>query len=303
MSSLSKILILGSLLAMSGQTQQQQCADAAAAAMPTYIDHGNVKYYRDRYVVVTTLSVGSTPYGHEIELKRKSGKIKAKYFATGAVFGQYMQWRPYSDVVMVCSGAFTSDYQTPMGLTIDGGQLVNKLVDTKMDGLVVVYPNGGIAVSNLEDGNLRYGNPETVANLRSYRDLLGFIQWAAAERATVFQTQLLAYQNELKLDVDKARTSKAERRILVIAKNNLGEVIHLVYNIRTPEYLGDVAYNILRYVTLERGLELVAMLNLDTGAEDILEMYNDYGMLVQDPAGPVSIANAINLIAWSYDPS
>jgi hypothetical protein len=201
---------------------------------------------------------------------------------------------------LVCSGAFTNDYRTPMGITIDNGVLVNKLVDQQMDGLVVVYPNGGIAVSNLEEGNLKYGNPETVADLRSYYGLQGFTNWAAAERATVFQTQLLAYDNELKLDVTKAHTSAAERRILVIAKNGLGEVLHLVYNIRRSEYLGEIAANILRYANMERGLEVVAMLNLDTGAEDVMEVYNDYGMKIAEPAGNVPITNAINLVAWSY---
>ena len=42
------------------------------------------------------------------------------------------------------------------------------------------------------------------------------------------------------------------------------------------------------------------MLNLDTGAENIMEVYNDYGFKVADPAGSVPISNAINLVAWSY---
>jgi hypothetical protein len=299
MAHLSKFLLIGALLAMSGSAHPPKFESLKISTCTAYDGLGKTQYYRNNSVAVTPLASGLMPYGHEIEFKRKSGRIKAKYFATNAV-SNYTQWRPYNDVVLVCSGAFTNDYETPMGITIDGGKLVNKLVDTKMDGLVVVYPNGGIAISNLEDGNLRYGSPEIVADLRSYRDLQGFINWAAQEKATVFQTQLLAFDNELKLDVNKARTSAAQRRLLVIAKNPMGEVLHLIYNITTPEYLGDAASNVLRYATLERGLTVVGMLNLDTGAEDILEVYNDYGFKVTEPAGPVPVANAVNLVAWTY---
>jgi hypothetical protein len=278
--------------------EMTRCTQGALPLEPTVLT-GKV-FYRDRNVTINSLDIGGFPYGQEIELKRKTGRIRAKYFASGAVVEKYMAWRPFNDVVLVCSGAFTNDYQSPQGLTIDGGVLVNKLVDTKMDGLIVVYPNGGIAVSNLEDGNLRYGSPETVANLRSYRDLQGFIDWAEGQQATVFQTQLLAYNNELKLEVEKARTSKAERRILVIARNPLGEVSHIIYNITTSEFLGDAASNILKFAQLQRGLEVVAMLNLDTGGENILEVYNDYGFKVTSPAGTVPLAMAVNLIAWSY---
>jgi hypothetical protein len=302
MSTLSKLIFLGGVLALGGANPSTNPTFETEEISPICIDYGRTQYLRNNNVAITPLIVAGSPYGHEIELKRKAGKIKAKYFATGAVYDQYMAWRPYNDVVMVCSGAFTNDYRTPMGITIDGGVLVNKLVDTQMDGLVVVYPNGGIAVSNLEDGNLRYGNPETIANLRSYRDLDGFINWAAQERATVFQTQLLAYGNELKLDINKARTSAAERRILVIAKNALGEVLHIIYNIKTSAYLGDAASNILKYAKGERGLEVVAMLNLDTGGEDVLEVYNDYGFKMANPTGTVSMSNAINLVAWAYSP-
>lgn len=299
MAHLSKLLLLGILLFAGTDSHPPKSDGIKISTATTDYGIGKTQYYRNNSVAVTPLAAGLTPYGHEIEFKRKSGRIKAKYFATNAV-SNYTEWRPYNDVVLVCSGAFTNDYQTPMGITIDGGKLVNKLVDTKMDGLVIVYPNGGIAVSNLEDGNLRYGSPEIVADLRSYRDLQGFINWAAQERATVFQTQLLAYDNQLKLDVSKARTSPAQRRLLVIAKNAMGEVLHLIYNITTSEYLGDAASNVLRYANQERGLNVVAMLNLDTGAEDILEVYNDYGFKVTEPAGPVPVANAVNLVAWSY---
>ncbi|MFN8397197.1 MAG: hypothetical protein U0176_21415 [Bacteroidia bacterium] len=300
MSNLSKFLLLGTLLAVGGASSRETIHLRSDIRTESATPVEKTKYLRENNVVITPLIDGNTVYGHEIELKRRSGRVRAKYFATGAVYSKYQEWQPYNDVVMVCSGAFTSDYKTPMGLTIENGVLVNKLIDTKMDGLVIVYPNGGIAVSNLEDGNLRYGTPETVANLRSYKDLNAFINWAEREQATVFQTQLLAYDNELKLDMDKARTGQAERRILVIAKNPLGEVLHIVYDITTSEHLGDVAPTLLRYAKMERGLQVVAMLNLDTGAENIMEVYNDYGYKLPDPTGSVPIANAINLIAWSY---
>ena len=302
MYNLSKFIAIGVMLALGGNAPQTETCPAVELLTPMRVVQAGPMYYRNNNVAITPLDIGAKPYGHEIELKRKSGKIKAKYFATGFVYQKFAQWQPHNDVVMVCSGAFTNDYKTPMGITIDNGTLINKLVDTKMDGLVIVYPNGGIAVSNLEDGNLRYGHPETVANLRSYADLQGFIDWAKKEQATVFQTQLLAYDNELKLDVGKARTNQAQRRVLMIAKNGMGEVLHIVYNITSNEYLGDVASTILRFARYDRGLEVVAMLNLDTGAEDIMEIYNDYGFKIPEPTGPVNIMAAINLIAWSYTP-
>ena len=74
-----------------------------------------------------------------------------------------------------------------------------------MDGLVIVYPHGGIAVSNLKERNLKLSggnaNPNKYYDLRgSSSDLYQFKEWAKSQRATVFQTHLLAWNDKLQFE-------------------------------------------------------------------------------------------------------
>ena len=177
---------------------------------------------------------------------------------------------------MVCSGAFTTgDFGRPLpvGLTVDNGEVVNKVMNDEMDGLVIVYATGGIVVSNLEDGNLFLKSLNKTVDVRDSWDKYELLKWSEKQQATIFQTQLLVYINELMLDVNKARRKKRERRILVLATDTNRKVHHIVFDIAEGVYLGEIAQDILNYLNSKQ-IKVVAMLNLDTGWYNMMKLFD-----------------------------
>ena len=245
-------------------------------------------------------------YGHSIWLKRKSEKVKAKYFAyqdlntDESVYQKYSKWRSEKNIVMVCSGAFTTkDYSTPLGLTVDNGKIVNRKIDSNMDGLVIVYPTGGIVVSDIDDGNLYLGSIKKSVDARDFQDKQTLLNWAQEEEATIFQTQLLVYKNQLRIDKDAPKES-AERRLLILAISPEGEVLHIVFNIKKSVYLYNIAEKIFNYLKA-KDLNIIAMLNLDTGMYNIMELYDEDGDQEDEVEGDTRLQKATNMLAYFYE--
>ena len=260
--------------------------------------------------------------GNSIWLSRKSKKVKAKYFASGSnVAGRYKSWSSTKTIVTYCSGAFADNlidkYTSigsidPVGLNVDNGIIVNKIVDPNMDAIVIVQATGGIVVSNIKDGNLTLYYEETsfngqkisksrIVDLSNVKDKDFLLNWAVSENATIFQTHLLAYSNELKLNKFRARKKHRERRLLGLIKDRNNVLYHVIFNLPNNHYLGDISDSILRYIRDQRGMELIALLNLDTGRYDILRFYNEDGTFMPDIVGQRPLEDAINLIVYYYD--
>jgi len=98
-----------------------------------------------------------------VYMQRKGNRVKAKYFAAKDVNGEtvpnrYKKWSASKNVVLYSSGTYMDKMDNtgnPIGLTIDNGVMVNRsLINNRLDGLVIVYATGGIAISNLKDGDL-----------------------------------------------------------------------------------------------------------------------------------------------------
>ncbi|MEO1653433.1 MAG: hypothetical protein AAFU64_07815, partial [Bacteroidota bacterium] len=222
------------------------------------------------------LKRGSSNSGYSIWLKRGMGKVKAKYFAIGEVNNRLDEWESEKKVILSCSGAFTTnDFGSPLpvGLTVDNGVVVNKKLNDDMDGLVIVYGTGGIVVSDKDQGNLHLQSIGKSVDVRESWDRYELIKWAEKEEATIFQTQLLAYKNQLRLDVNKARRKNRERRILVLARTAQKVVYHVIFDIHDGVYLGEIAEEILDYLN-SKNVEVVAMLNLDTGWYNMMKLYD-----------------------------
>ncbi len=265
--------------------------------------------YNDN-IQVFTLRTDDREYGQSIWLKRKSGKVKAKYFAykdlddERSVYSKYRSWRGNKDIVLVCSGAYTTErgadsYMVPTGLTVDNGNVVNRNYRDDMDGLVIVYATGGIVVSDIEEGNLWLQTLEKRVDVKESSDRTALISWAKQEEATIFQTHLLAYRNELRID-DRGRTERAERRMLALAVDDNNEVIHILFNIEQEVYLYDIARDVLSYLK-DKNMNVVAMLNLDTGWYNILEVYDRNGSKYDDIEGDKPLVKATNLVTYYYE--
>ncbi|MCB9231878.1 MAG: hypothetical protein H6581_09460 [Bacteroidia bacterium] len=254
-------------------------------------------------------------FGDMVTLSRRDGRVNAKYFASGSVSSRFSSWKAGKNVVAVCSGAFTegsSFFQKPVGLTIDDGQVINRVLDPKMDGLVIVYATGGIAVSDLDNKFLVLGGQDYVdlrSSFKYYSDiekrviypLSYFLTWAQENRATVFQTQLLVYENEPQMVYEKARTEQANRRFLILARDFTGNLNHIIFNVCASEYLGDATHSVFDLLRQKLGYDVIAMLNLDTGAKDHFQFYNDLGGKQPVCQGGQSISECSNLIAYYFE--
>lgn len=258
-------------------------------------------YYRTGYVKTWELTQKGTSYGHEVRISRNQGRAKAKYFASGDVYGKYLNWKAGKDVIMVCSGAFTNGTKKPVGLTVDNGEIVNKILEEKMDGLVVVYATGGIAVSDLDERDLYLGSLNRHLNLRNETDRNIFLKWAVDQEATVFQTQLLVFDEKIRFQRYRPGARTANRRFLVLAKDASGELFHLIVKVDQFNRLGESAFDTNYYLKYFRNMEIIAMLNLDTGSYDAMEFYDDRGRSVYSLKSDVPLSESTNLIAYYYE--
>ena len=235
--------------------------------------------------------------GQAIWLRRPD--IKASYLAHGRVGNRYHAAAKAGGVVLVTTGGFTNAQSLPEGLTIDAGRLVNAMIMHDRHGLVMVS-NHGINVLNLREHGFQLprgrliGNP--LASLVDYSELL---RWANQHQATLFQTQLLASGDALLIDPSRAKREERERRILALVRDlQTDELHHVIFNIRRPYPLAIAASDVFAFLK-SRNKRVEALLNLDVGSFDILEVYDERGRVIQEVKGPRPVANATNLLVYS----
>lgn len=231
-------------------------------------------------VTTYTLKDGYSSVGHSIWLNRKGGKAKAKYFAhkqdNEHVHHRYTMWRvnKSKNIILKSSGTYATGWNNsdlPVGVTVDNGTIVNRNYSDKMDGLVVVYATGGIAVSNIEDKDLRLESLNREVDITNAADRAKFLNWAQSEDATVFQTHLLAYKNKNQVSSYNSEPETARRKILALAKDSSGQLFHIILYFKDQEYsLYDATNLALNYLRSSKQMDVIAMINLDTGGYDIL---------------------------------
>ncbi|MFK8101927.1 MAG: hypothetical protein AB8G15_05375 [Saprospiraceae bacterium] len=223
---------------------------------------------------------GSEEVGKSIWISRKSKRAKAKYFAHkyggSDVHDRYTKWRvnESKNIVLKSSGAYATGWNNsdiPVGLTVDNGVIVNRNHHRGMDGLVIVYATGGIAVSNIEDGNLYIETMGRKIDIANLFDRYAFLKWAVKEEATVFQMHLMAYKNVVKVGRYNSSKATARRKFLALAKSPNGELFHIVFYLKNRAYsLYDATTLVLNYLRGSKSMDVIAMINLDTGGFDIL---------------------------------
>jgi hypothetical protein len=277
----------------SGQSSNNQCYD------PDLVEISNVSYNNEEY--------------HVIQMYRDGGHVRAKYFAApdfngNNVFKRYSNWsNSQGNVILVSSGTYMDNRRVPVGLTIDNGIPVNEtLVYDKMDALTIVYATGGIVVSNLKDGDLSVSGSGITSgrklNLRrSASDMQDFIDWARDQEATVFQTHLLVYKNQLSISAQNSSTASRERRFLAVGKDENGKVVHLVVHCPVYSTLYEGSRKVLEFLNKYKSVNVTFMINLDTGAQDVFELYNSDCTRNTLIKGATDSREAVNLLAYYYE--
>jgi hypothetical protein len=195
----------------------------------------------------------------------------------------------------------------PVGLCIDNGITVNRAIDlTRLDGLTVVYPSGGgggVAVTNLKDANLTVQGISTPLNLRNAFDLQRFINWAETNKATVFQSHLFVFKNQIILKPNLANTKQSERRFLAVGTNSDGQILHYIVNLSGSNSIYGATEKVFTFLTKNEELTLTFLINLDTGGQNAFQVYTSGGKVDtrKDFIGPTPLNQAANLLVYYFE--
>lgn len=272
---------------------------------------GNGEHVVDIY----KLEIDGNFVGHSIWMKRPlNGKpgVRAKYFSFqndgNSVFHSYQNWvrKGKKNVVLATTGGFTNSNGLPEGVTSENGHIVNSLIAPERDGLVIFEKNGGLRVINLKKA--KYKLPHIfhtdITNLRSsLKDYSTFRNWIVDNKISLFQTQLFAYERKLLINkqLSNAVSSLRERRLLVIVVDRTSKQIYnIIFDIKVSFKLYDISRHIFGIIE-KRKWDVIAILNLDVGSYNILNVFDDNGRIIRDLTAPVPIQKATNLIVYTMN--
>lgn len=245
---------------------------------------------------------------YDFSRARTRGRVvKAKYFAKDANH-QFEEWQNGKQILFYCSGAFSESWDTdspPLGICVDNGRIVNRNLDQRMDGLIIVYnggaQEGGIAVVNIDEESVHVSQGgDAEYDLRDTEDRLMFLRWASQQGATVFQTQLM-YTKSHGYGFPQHNLTygdEAERRFLAICMKD-GVVHHIVIDHPESDYLNRASDKVVRYLKDQMGYQIFGLFNLDTGGKNIMRAYNEDGNELS--RGPKAANEATNLLVYYVD--
>jgi len=261
-------------------------------------------YYVNGLYEAFSISYNNVNYS-VFDFSRKGTKIRAKYFARNA-YHEYSQWSRGKKILFLCSGAYSNSWAynaTPVGVCVDNGDIVNRNVDSKMDGMVIVYNGGaqvgGIAVVNIEKEPVTVKQGQSASYyMNNHKDKNKFLNWARNQNATVFQTHLMyskSYGNGF--SNSKLRYGKrAERRFLAICTDRNGTVHHIVVDRPNSEYMNKAASEVVNMLQSKLNYTIYGLFNLDTGGKNIMKAYNDKGRIIAQTVQ--SESEATNMLVY-----
>jgi hypothetical protein len=267
----------------------------------------DISCYSSEYVQISEVKYENEPY-KIVTMRREGDRVRAKYFAAkdyngNSVYSRFLQWqRSNPNVILLSSGTYMDNYGNPQGLTIDNGVMVNQnLISGKMDALVIVYATGGIAVTDLKLGDLQVKGIARKLDLRNNgNDLDDFIEWAKREEATVFQTHLLIYKNQIKIDQRSSSDASRERRFLAVGYDETKKLVHVIVHAPLNSTIYDGSKKVLDFLHY-KDMDVTFMINLDTGAQDAFELHNQNCTINSTIMGKIDPRDAVNLLAYYFN--
>jgi hypothetical protein len=151
---------------------------------------------------------------------------------------------------IVLSGAYTSPFNLPAGLTIDQGITVNPALQD-FDGLLQIWPDGHLQISHIE---ALQDSLKTLHIRTEFVDYLKFIQLAEQAKLTVIQANLLVNNGEVLVKDDRL-LKKLQRRILFETADG---GLHIYDSLDKEETLFESAQYLKDHFRAERALNLEA---------------------------------------------
>lgn len=153
---------------------------------------------------------------------------------------------------LVMSGAYSSPYNLPAGLTVDKGEVVNPAIQN-FDGLLLVWPDGRLQISHI---NSLQSSLRSLRIKSSFPDYMNFLKMAEQERLSVLQSNLLINDGEI-LVKDDPGLKKLPRRVIFQTADG---GIHVYDSSNQEQTLFETARHIREHYQAERAL------NLETGS-------------------------------------
>jgi hypothetical protein len=193
----------------------------------------------------------------------------------------------------MAAGSYVTSQGRTSGLAMAGGEVVNFAADGKMDGLVLFH-KGRLSIQDMRRGVKLPGTSERLDLLSDLSDYQRFIQWAKDERASCFQTHLLAVDNALAIDPDKAASDPRERRLLATIRKGRERGLALIDLPARPRPVSIAEAGAIGLKVLETaGWEVEGLANLDVGSFNILVSTTKSRV---DRIGPLPPNQAHNLV-------
>lgn len=254
-----------------------------------------------------------------VKISRKGGRMKVKYFADqdqlmNSVNSRYNSWSQGKNVVAYTDGTYMTNCEyrlaNPVGVCVDNGRIINKNIRmTDLDGLVIVQATGGVVASDLKEGNLQIfpttDAPFTVDIRNNVLQFNQFLRWSVSDVATVFQAHLLIYKNEFKIGSNADTRQANNRRFLAVCREG-DNISYFIINNRSSS--GITLYNATvdawNYLN-SRVSQVVFMINLDTGCQNVFSVFSPTGAHYSNPLfspdNPIAMTNAENLLVFYYE--
>lgn len=257
----------------------------------------NFTYKKHPSVEIFSVAESATNIGYAVWMPRTN--VKVSYFAHGAVqtkFNSFKNSRGASNVVLATTGGFTNVNKQPEGLTVENGQIVNAVLLPERHGLVIVEKDGNLRVINIKNAFTLPNMSKSLNPLDNLLDYSALVNWCKSNRATVFQTQLLAHDNQQLIQIGKAANQLRERRILAVTSDGSG-TSNVIFHITASKNLAVITEEVFELLKA-RGKRVEAILNLDVGSYNILEVRDANGKIVNAVKGTVPMARATNLILF-----
>lgn len=235
-------------------------------------------------------------YGYAIWMN--NNVINANYHVSKLnnqnVYQRYKTWKIGKSVLLTSSGGYSSNnYTTALGLTIENGRVINNLLDSKMDAIVLIYDGELEIIDIRKKTKIKAINQSLQLNNR--QDKIIFVNKIKQLKATVFQTHLLAKDDVLKIKMGSDKKIAERKLLAMVEKDN--ESFYTLFYIKKGERLYDVSKKVNTYL-INQNYTVNAIVNLDTGVHNILKTDNLKSCSNQTIQGETNINNAVNLISF-----
>ncbi|MBT8288360.1 MAG: hypothetical protein KJO00_10090 [Bacteroidia bacterium] len=266
--------------------------------------------------VISTNQIEDQQYGlFEFCIGESNCKsIKTAFFADQP-YKKLKELQSQKKVLLATSASFASAVMVdgkPIGFCADNGQILNKMPNQVMDGIVVVNSHNesmdkmivydlDMPRINCDENCCGYAYMHYNPREEPY-DVFKFFSWIDENKLSAFQTQLVYSRHNSdpsRFEQPYHGKNDRSRRFLGVVKKN-ENLRHIIIDIPKNDYLMHAAGEALDLLS-DRGYEVEYLLNLDTGSKDILHAFNGENLVNLRPGAMIkagTIERANNLLVY-----